>query len=202
MRATPYLRRRPEMTDTALIGRVGGWGCTASGRKYWPEDPRPEDICIEDIAHALALQCRYGGHCSEFYSVAQHAVYVSEVCDPADALWGLLHDASEAYIVDVPRPLKQAAGMEGYTALERRVMAAVCEHFGMPQEMPASVRAADESVLATEARDLMPHHGEAGVPLWRLSHAPHEWTVEPWAWEWAEHTFLKRFYFLTGGDDE
>lgn len=46
--------------------RTGGWGCTASGRRYWPADPRAEDICIEDIAHALAHQCRFGGHVSRF----------------------------------------------------------------------------------------------------------------------------------------
>jgi uncharacterized protein len=179
--------------------RVGNWGCTASGRRYWPEDPRPEDIAIEDIAHALALQCRYGGHCSEFYSVAQHAVHVSEVCDPADALWGLLHDASEAYIVDVPRPFKLAAGMEVYREFEERSMRAICDRFGLPYEMPESVRDADETLLATEARDLMPHHGEAGVPLWALSHYPMKWCVYPWTWREAEALFLRRFRELTAG---
>lgn len=180
-----------------MSARIGGWGCTSTGRQYWPEDPRPEDICIEDIAHALALQCRFGGHCREFFSVAQHSVYVSQICDPDDALWGLLHDASEAYIVDIPRPFKMAAGMEGYHAFESRFMAAVCERFGLPAEMPESVRVADEALLATEARDLMPRDGDAGVPRWSLTHPALWWRVIPWAWQQSEAAFLRRYRELT-----
>jgi hypothetical protein len=183
--------------STTHDGRVGGWGCTASGRKYWPEDPRREDICIDDIAHALSRQCRYGGHCRDFYSVAQHCVLVSAICPPEDKLWGLLHDASEAYIVDIPRPFKLAEGMEGYMVFERRFMSAICDAFGLPHEMPASVRAADEIVLASEARDLMPQDGEAGVPHWRLTHAAHPEVVRPWHPDTAKSLFLGIFHRLT-----
>lgn len=184
------------MSEDVMVERVGGWGCTASGRRYWPEDPRPGDIAIEDIAHALALQCRYGGHCSEFYSVAQHAVYVSEACAPNDALWGLLHDASEAYIVDIPRPFKLAMGMQEYLRFEERFMGAICDAFGLPHGMPSSVRLADEVLLATEARDLMPHQGEGGVPRWTLTHPPLEWRITPWTWRQAREQFLSRFHTL------
>lgn len=77
------------------------------------------------------------------------------------------------------------------------MMAAVCGRFGLPMEMPASVRAADEIVLATEARDLMPHHGEAGVPLWRLTHQPLDMGFGLWAPADARRQFLARFHELT-----
>lgn len=183
-------------TTATQMERMGDWGCTFTGAQYWPEDPRPEDIRIEDIAHALAHQCRFGGHCREFYSVAQHAVLVSEECDPADAMWGLLHDASEAYIVDIPRPLKNAAGMAGYKAIEGAFMAAVCERFGLPLEMPASVRRADEVLLATEARDLMP---PASVAKWTLLYPPKAGYVLPWSPRRAKEAFLLRFHQLAEG---
>jgi hypothetical protein len=179
-----------------VSGRIGQWGCTANGWKYWPTDPRPGDIETLDIAHALSLQCRFGGHVSEFYSVAQHSVAVSFACDPADALWGLLHDASEAYIVDIPRPLKYAAGMEGYVRLEQAMMRAVCERFGLPLDMPESVRYADEVLLATEARDLMPHHGPAGVPHWGLTHPPLPDRIACWSPTQARIHFLDRLHDL------
>jgi uncharacterized protein len=141
---------------TTTSPRRGPWGTTFSGAKYWPEDPRAGDFLIADIAHALANQCRFGGHCREFYSVAQHSVIVSYICAPADALWGLLHDASEAYLVDIPRPVKYSRGMERYTEIERAFMAAICEQYGLGAEMPTSVHWADEALLALEARDLMP----------------------------------------------
>jgi hypothetical protein len=76
---------------------------TFSGLRFWPLDPEPEKILIADIAHALAHQCRFGGHASKFYSVSENSVHVSRRCAPEDALWGLLHDASEAYLVELPR---------------------------------------------------------------------------------------------------
>lgn len=137
-------------------GRVGDWIQTYSGRPFWPLDPRPEEICIEDIAHALAHQCRFAGHVKRFYSVGEHCVRVSFICDPADALWGLLHDAAEAYLVDLPRPIKRHSEIgQMYSEVERRLMAAVCERFGLAVEEPESVGVADKILLGIEARDLM-----------------------------------------------
>src|ERR1019366_9954250 len=92
----------PDQTSNPDDGAIR----TYSGVRFKPLDPDPA-VGISDIAHALANQCRFGGHSSAFYSVAQHSVRVSEICAAEDALWGLLHDASEAYLVDVPAPLKQ-----------------------------------------------------------------------------------------------
>lgn len=181
--------------------RQGDWMQTFTGRRFWPFDPHPGDIDIRDVAHALALLCRFGGHCREFYSVAQHCVHVSECCPHEDALWGLLHDASEAYLVDVPRPIKRAAGMETYVDAESRIQWAVCKRFGLPlndvgwPEAPSSVHIADEALLATEARDLM---GNAALETWCLRQEPLDCTLEPWKWQDAEARFLARYRYLTG----
>lgn len=178
------------MSVATTAERKGDWGCTYTGRQFWPEDPRPSDIHVLDIAHALSMQCRFGGHCREFYSVAQHSVLVSIACDPAAALWGLLHDASEAYLVDVPRPAKRAPGMAGYREMERRAMAAVCERFGLPVAMPPSVKRADEAVLAAEARDLMPPRS---VARWYLPVSAIADRIVPLHPEQAKRAFLARY---------
>src|SRR4051812_6540197 len=85
----------------------GDWMQTISGKAFFPLDPRPADVDIQDIAHALAFQCRFGGHVKEFYSVAEHSVRVSLICAHEDAKWGLLHDATEAYLSDIVRPVKR-----------------------------------------------------------------------------------------------
>lgn len=74
--------------DTPADDRRGDWIQTFTGRRFWPLDPRPEDVCIEDIAHALSLKCRFGGHCTRFYSVAEHSVHVSNYVPAEFALWG------------------------------------------------------------------------------------------------------------------
>lgn len=181
--------------SVAAEARRGGWIQTASGRSFYPMDPRPEDVDIGDIAHALANQCRFAGHTREFLSVAEHCVRVSRECPPEHALWGLLHDASEAYLVDLPRPIKGDPGMIAYREAEGRVMGAVCVRFGLAMEMPASVHRADNVLLATEARDLM------GDPDWRRSggYDPLPVRIEPWTPERARSEFLARFAELNGG---
>ena len=82
--------------------RNGSWLQTYTGIQFWPLDPRPEEIDIQDIAHALSLLCRFNGHCQRFYSVAEHSVHVSTILAPEFGLWGLLHDAAEAYLSDIP----------------------------------------------------------------------------------------------------
>ena len=78
--------------------RRGDWIQTYLGIQFWPLDPRPEEVMLFDIAHSLSNMCRFTGHCREFYSVAQHSVIVSQNVPREDAAWGLLHDASEAYM--------------------------------------------------------------------------------------------------------
>jgi hypothetical protein len=170
---------------------------TFTGRQFWPVDPRAEEICIEDIAHALSNQCRYAGHCEEFYSVAQHSVIVSVTCAPRDALWGLLHDAAEAYLVDLPRPIKRHSELGAqYRQLEEVLMAVICECFGLPLVEPASVKKADNVVLVTEMRDLMARPPARWKESW--ANGPSPWVIYAWSPKKAEQEFLQRFNYLTG----
>ncbi|RVN04626.1 HD domain-containing protein [Sinorhizobium meliloti] len=137
--------------------RLGDWMQTYTGRKFWPMDPRADEVLIEDIAHSLSLQCRYAGHCLRFYSVAEHSVHLARHLrwqGVEVALWGLLHDASEAYLVDVPRPVKPH--LPGYKEAESKVMAAVCERFGLSSTMPAVVHDADNRIIGDELVNLAP----------------------------------------------
>lgn len=168
------------------------WIQTYSGRRFNPTNPNPKSIVLQDIAHSLSMQCRFTGHCKSFYSVAQHSVYVSYICDSQDALWGLLHDASEAYLIDIPRPLKKSGKMDNYIEFEKIMQKAICERFGLPENEPPSVKKADTMLLSTEARDLMqPHH-----PDWRQPIEPLPFKIESWEPAKAEKMFLDRFLQL------
>lgn len=176
--------------------RDEAWIQTHSGRRFNPTKPNPDAIVIQDVAHALSMQCRFSGHCKYFYSVAQHSVLVSYICDHKDALWGLLHDASEAYLVDVPRPLKRSGKFQAYIDFEHVMQEAICRRFGLPFQEPPSVKKADTILLVTEARDLMsPLHSD-----WEDIMDPLPFKIEPWDHDKAKDMFMKRFFELTTGD--
>ncbi len=107
------------------------WIQTYTGRKFFPLDPDPEMICIEDIAHSLSQLCRYNGHSKIFYSVAQHSLVLSrELCSGWQyALMALLHDASEAYLSDLPRPLKMHPQFAFYRKAESRLQSMIYDRF-------------------------------------------------------------------------
>lgn len=170
---------------------------TYTGRHVHPLSPSPGEISIFDVAHSLAQTCRFLGHTKGFYSVAQHCVLVSQNVPPEDALWGLLHDASEAYLCDLPSPIKRDREMAIYRAAEDRLMRAVCERYDLPREMPPSVKVADRLLLATEFRDVT----TMDDPEWIRN----ECGVDPldgyyilgWPPIVAEQRFLDRFEELT-----
>lgn len=174
--------------------RAGDFMQTATGRKFWPLSPRADEVFIEDIAHSLALQCRYAGHCLRFYSVAEHSVLIARhlaaKCAPEVALWGLLHDASEAYLVDVPRPVKPY--LAGYKEAEARVMAVVAERFGLQQTMPPEVHEADDRIIADELANLVPMD-------WHRRYVDRELgaRLRYWSPEEARVEFLATFDALT-----
>ena len=163
---------------------------TFSGIRFWPLIPNPADIRIEDIAHALSNQCRFAGHAREFYSVAEHCVRVSQHCRPEDALWGLLHDASEAYLSDVPAPMKELPEFEAYRAAERSLQGTIAVRFGLSTEQPRSVTEADRAVLGIEIRGLLKPPG--GRQPGRPSHNKLAIT-NPWQPRVAKARFLSRF---------
>jgi hypothetical protein len=128
------------------------WMQLKSGLPFFFDEPHPGDIRIDDIAHALSMLCRFGGHCNTFYSVAEHSVLVSQVVPQEFALQGLLHDATEAYIVDVPRPLKRL--LPEYKTYEGKVWRCIADCFALPHELDDSVHVADNAVLLRE-RDVL-----------------------------------------------
>lgn len=175
---------------------------TYTGRRFYPLDPNPSDVCIEDIAHALAMICRFCGHTREFYSVAEHSVHVSRIVPPEYALAGLLHDASEAYIADVSAPLKRSEEMRPYrnaeAYLQRVIEQSLDTYRGWSSVNLVSnhsyrpVARADVAMLALEARSLLPYDP------W-MDDLPASAKVELGLWgpSEAKRRFLERYAELT-----
>jgi hypothetical protein len=165
---------------------------THSGKKYYPLNPKAADINIQDVAHALSHQCRFGGHSSKFYSVSQHSVIVSKVVeemtngDVTMAMCGLLHDAGEAYLVDVPRPVK--IELEGYTEMEENLLKVIAKKFNLPEIFNDVVKYADDKVLATEAEWIMSVNSKE----WNLPD-PCDFEIKPVGPVAAKTLFLKRY---------
>ena len=130
---------------------------TVSGRWVNPFDPDPEQLDPGDIARALANQCRFGGHSRAFYSVAQHSVIVSRLVeerggDAEDVFAALMHDASEAYLGDMPHPLKHRSPLgAAFKEAEEHLEAAIRERFRIRAHVP-EIKRADRALLATERR--------------------------------------------------
>ena len=171
------------------------WIQTKSRIRFDLANPRVEDVEIEDIAHALSHICRFVGHTSEFYSVAQHCCLVSDILPKQYALCGLLHDAHEAYIGDHSRPSRSLLG-EPLEYVESRVQRVVLARFGLPCHVPPQVKQADEVLLSTEARFLM---GDC-MPGWQWSTGqrprPAFRSMTAWHPVVAKDAFLRRFHDL------
>jgi len=173
--------------------RAGDWIVTQSGVRFYPLDPRPEDVKLQDVARALSQKARWGGHCSQFYSVCTHSLRVMAVAeqlaqrvskDPLAVamigLYGLFHDGHEAYLADVPRPVKPflhalvkrtwdtkatADDLDPWGDVEDAVDYAIFSAVGlMPlhqraatlDPIPGLVKLADDLVLVLESRELFP----------------------------------------------
>lgn len=172
-------------------GRRGYSMQTFTRTMFWPADPRADEVNIVDIGHALSNICRFGGHAKRFYSVAQHSVLVSRIVEPVFALKGLMHDAPEAYIGDLVRPIKRLPGMHVYENVEDAVWSVICERFGISQTLPKEVIEADHTALATEMRDVMGGHvHRCDLP------DPLPETINPLPAQAAEELFLARFFEL------
>jgi hypothetical protein len=176
--------------ESAHVRRiVGPTILLQSGAYFDLLDAESCDFTIEDVAHGLSNVCRFAGQCRSFYSVAEHSVYVSRIVPAADALAGLLHDAAEAFIGDVSKPLKDL--LPDYRAVEAKIEAAVLARFGLSLPLPPSIKAADLTMLATEQVALMRNRdrwgtvgGYAPLPGFPISaHPP----------EAAKRMFLDRF---------
>ena len=179
---------------------------TFSGRDYLPPQMVPADVHIEDVAHALSLICRFGGHTEVHYSVAQHSLLVARILEdqgaPVDAqLAGLLHDAHEAYIGDLPTPIKSVLG-QAWNDLEADVAAAVRRALDVTfafHDWEDLLKYADRVALATERRDLMHFDANRNLP-WRILEgvAPFHEKIGALGWspQWWADVFLDRYETL------
>lgn len=147
------------------------WIQTYTGRQFHVMEPRADEVHHEDIAHALSLLCRFNGHVDRFYSVAEHCLILSHVLPPEAQLWGLLHDAGEAYVGDMSRPLKQH--MQDFIGAEFRVLLRIIEYFGLvPWFMDEGSHAVREMVHEADTRILLNERAAL------MSMAQHNWSVD------------------------
>lgn len=163
---------------------------TYTGKKFYFQDPKPEDFSLVDIAHALAQTPRFGGHCRFHYSVAQHCLAMADMLDtPEEKLYALLHDASEAYIGDLPRPIKRA--MPAFKNAEDVIHAAIFEWAGLDPVLPDVIHYLDHHCVRNEAEHLF-----SPVPKWvedfdRLPTYPGKYFV------WKPHAYWENLYYTT-----
>lgn len=156
---------------------------TYTGKKFHYLNPAEDEICIEDIAHALSLTCRFGGHCSTFYSVAEHSYRVAMLAPDNDKLGALLHDAHEAYLHDVPRPIKQ--DIIGYKLIADKIQSKIHDKFNITVHNPTLLKYYDDVLLATESRDIM-----ATTQDWAELPKSELLEIKPTNWQMAEKVFL------------
>lgn len=155
---------------------------TFSGKYFDFINPKPEQICIEDVAHGLSQTCRYAGQFPKFYSVAQHSIWVCEAVEHISwriALQGLLHDATEAYICDVASPLKKY--LPDYKEIEGGLHMAISEQFNTTYPFCAEVKEADKLALEYE---------------WRFGMLDDCKEITCWSPRKAEYEFLTKYYSL------
>jgi hypothetical protein len=121
---------------------------TYSGHYFDVFDPNPDHIEIEDIAHSLSLLCRFAGHIKSFYSVAEHSIWVCNKVSKTNALQALLHDATEAYLIDMPKPIKDEISQ--YLEMENNLMKVIAEKFGFQYPFSKEVKIQDRAALEFE----------------------------------------------------
>ena len=172
------------------------WIITYTGKKFYLLTPTAEMVDIEDIAHALSQLCRWTGHTRYHYSVAQHSWYASYLVAREFALSTLLHDASEAYLGDMNRPLKHftSAG-PAYMEIEGNVENVIFTKFGLPYPLPEAVKAADTQMLYAEKSQLMKvtEATKYEARKWGRDETEAAITIERWTPRRAKKMFLKRF---------
>jgi hypothetical protein len=167
------------------------WIETFTGKRFYPFAPRVEDVDIIDIAHALSNICRFGGHSRPFYSVAEHCVILS-TCEEAKGsglqMELLLHDASEAYIGDVPAPIRK--GIKEFEDVDNSISGVIARKFCLMVDMPL-VCELDQRILTTEAIMLKVRWQD-----WELSGEYLDVKLHGWLPEEAEKQFLERYYYI------
>ncbi len=169
---------------------------TYLGNRFYLSLPHIDDVAIEDIAHGLAYQCRFNGQTREFYSVAQHSVMVMSLVPEEHRLAALLHDAAEAYLGDMVKPLKNL--FPAFSEIEAQVMDIIGQRFEVELvQLHPSVKWADLVALATEKRDLMPNSTEPWTYLDGV--VPVSQSIWPMPPRQAKEAFLEAFVKIQEG---
>jgi hypothetical protein len=186
-----------EVQQDAEIGAYKDcWMQTYTGKKFHLLAPSQDEIDIEDIAGPLSKMCRYGGHTKFFYSVAEHSVLIARKAPTPYKLAALLHDASEAYIADIIRPLKPH--MPGYYEKEDIVMEAIAKKFGFQYPMPLEIKALDIAILSDE-RDAVMAKTDDAPGLWGNTSPALGVKITGWAPKTAYLHFMNSFLKYTRG---
>ena len=198
-RLRPLLGVWNRRTTVAVVegGQMSGkteynWFESYEMRQIHPRFMKPEDVDILDIAHSLSLICRFNGHCNWHYSVAQHSLVVSKNLPEHLQFQGLMHDATEAYCGDMVRPLK--VDLPAYQKIEQDIWIAICQRYGLPEELDPLIKIADDRALMTERRDVRRQSGHA----WAIKELPYKERITRISNEEAESKFLVAFEYLTG----
>lgn len=174
------------------------WLQTYIGKQFFPFDPKLDDIDIIDIAFSLGKKCRFNGHTiNGFYSVAEHSLLVCKLLEDinssiSECLWGLMHDAVEAYTGDIPKPIKPF--LNGFHEIENRIQKCIAEKFNLVWPMPNIVKSADEIILSLESLSVMktPHPAD-----WHVAAIPSGLSIKFNQLSWIEATkeFLNKCIF-------
>lgn len=165
-----------------------------SGVPFYPQDPREDEIDIDDIAHHLSMIVRYNGGATEFYSVAQHSVLLSYLVKEENSFCALMHDATEAYLGDLVRPIKYL--FPEFIRMEENIWKLISKKYGLPEKIPADVKNHDVKICFTEKRDLL---NKPTYQFYGREMEPHDIRIEPWSWQVAKEKFTQRFRELYEG---
>lgn len=179
-----------------IESRKSNYMHTSTGNKYWPLEPRAEEVEIETIAHHLAMKARYNGATADFISVAEHSYWVSMYEPELDPLEKLLHDASETYNGDLIRPLKYDPAFRApFQRVEELNEKVIAERFALVYPFPASVKRADEAVTEAEIQQAIVMAPGQDWNVGRLHDATSvaDIRIQFWDWRTAKMMFLTRF---------
>lgn len=174
--------------------RSESWIQTHSGKTFVVADPSEDSIDIRDIAAALSKQCRYAGHCIKPYSVAEHCVLMAEKAKPEHKLTALLHDASEAYLIDVPKPVKSL--IVGYELLESNIMAKIAAKYKFFWPLPKEVKELDRRILSDERMQNMSPMEDGET--WPDGLPPIGVTLKCWSPDQSYREFMDAFFQYGG----
>jgi hypothetical protein len=185
--------------------RKGVYVSTYTGGRFYPEDPRAEDMNLTDIAHSLSMQCRFNGHTNRFYSVAQHCVLAvrelytqNEKLPPSNQmmLTMLLHDGPEAWIGDLVRPIKMISPK--FRVMEHEIATVLAQKFGLIYPYPKRVYDIDDRMQVTEMMQLLPDTAANSTHIRSLGAKPLDIKIDPWSAGEAKDAFLRLALTIMG----